>query len=97
MFFYDEQQVWDDLDTLRDVLAGGWLVLTGLAALAGTLLARRTLAPVARASGAARSLAEGLLDTRLPVTGSDEFADWAASFNEMADALEAKIAALSAA
>jgi signal transduction histidine kinase len=94
-FFYDEQQVWNDLDALRNVLASGWLVLTLLAGLVGTLLARRTLAPVAQASAAARSLAEGLLDTRLPVAGSDEFSAWASSFNEMADALEAKIGALS--
>jgi signal transduction histidine kinase len=61
------------------------------------VLARRTLRPVARASAAARSLAEGLLETRLPVTGEDEFGTWAESFNEMAAALEAKISALSAA
>jgi two-component system, OmpR family, sensor histidine kinase MtrB len=94
-FFYDEQQVFDDLRTLGIVLSGGWLVLTIAAGLVGMLLARRTLAPVADASRAARSLAEGLLDTRLPVAGHDEFSAWAASFNEMADALEAKIAALS--
>jgi two-component system sensor histidine kinase MtrB len=52
---------------------------------------------VGRASVAARSLAEGLLETRLPVTGSDEFGAWAQAFNEMAAALEAKISALSAA
>jgi two-component system, OmpR family, sensor histidine kinase MtrB len=96
-FFYDEQQVWDDLAQLRTVLAAGWVALTVLAGLVGTLLARRTLAPVAQASGAARALAEGLLDTRLPVAGQDEFAAWAVSFNEMADALAAKIAALEAA
>jgi signal transduction histidine kinase len=93
-FFYDEQQVWDDLDTLRNVLAGGWLVLVVLAALVGTVLARRTLAPVAQASDAARLLAEGLLDTRLPVAGDDEFGAWAASFNQMAEALQTKIDAL---
>ncbi len=96
-FFYDEQQVWDDLATLRNVLALGWLALTVLAGLVGTLLARRTLAPVSQASEAARQLAEGLLDTRLPVAGDDEFGAWAASFNEMAEALETKIEALSAA
>jgi two-component system, OmpR family, sensor histidine kinase MtrB len=53
------------------------------------------LRPVARASAAAHSLAEGLLETRLPVERTDEFGAWAASFNEMADALEAKITALS--
>jgi signal transduction histidine kinase len=93
-FFYDEQQVWSDLATLRDVLVGGWLTMLVLAALVGTLLARRTLAPVAQASDAARALAEGMLDTRLPVETDDEFGTWAASFNEMADALKAKIDAL---
>lgn len=96
-FFYDEQPVWNDLATLRDVLAGGWLTMVALAALAGTLLARRTLAPVAQASNAARALAEGMLDTRLPVETNDEFGAWAGSFNEMADALKAKIDALAAA
>src|SRR5204863_2481173 len=68
-----------------------------VAGLVGRLLARRTLEPVARASEAARSLAEGLLATRLPAGGEDEFGAWAVSFNEMADALESKISALSAA
>jgi two-component system sensor histidine kinase MtrB len=52
---------------------------------------------VARASAAAHSLAEGLLETRLPVEGQDEFGAWAQAFNQMAAALEAKISALSAA
>jgi two-component system sensor histidine kinase MtrB len=72
-------------------------VLSLLAAIGGGLLARRVLAPVASASTAARSMAEGRLDTRLPAAGSDEFAEWARAFNEMADALEATIAKLSAA
>jgi signal transduction histidine kinase len=69
-------------------------VLVVISGLVGALLARRTLQPVAGASAAARSLAEGLLDTRLPASGADEFGEWAASFNHMADALEAKITAL---
>jgi len=93
-FFYDESQVWADLDQLRDILIAGWLVLAVLSGLAGALLARRTLAPVADASAAARELAQGLLDTRLAATGSDEFGEWAASFNHMADALQSKIGAL---
>jgi two-component system sensor histidine kinase MtrB len=66
-----------------------------VAGLAGAVLARSTLRPVARASAAAHSLAEGLLETRLPVTGRDEFGTWAQAFNEMAAALEGKISALS--
>ncbi|HEU4451144.1 MAG TPA: HAMP domain-containing sensor histidine kinase [Gaiellaceae bacterium] len=94
-FFFSEQELRDDLRELGTILLGGLGVVVALAALAGALLARRTLAPVARASAAARSLAEGLLETRLPVEREDEFGAWAASFNEMADALESKITALS--
>jgi two-component system sensor histidine kinase MtrB len=94
-YLFSEDRLFDELAQLRNILLGGVAALLLLGALAGTLLARRTLRPVARASAAAHSLAEGLLDTRLPVESADEFGAWAASFNEMADALEAKIAALS--
>ena len=83
------------LSSLAGVLFGAWLVVTLIAALVGFSLARRTLQPVAKASRAARSLAEGLLDTRLPVESEDEFGAWAVSFNQMADALQEKINALS--
>ena len=92
-----EDRIHFDLDQLRAVLAAAWLAVVLIAAGIGRVLARRTLEPVARAGEAARAIAEGLLATRLPVRGRDEFGAWAASFNEMADALEAKIAALSAA
>jgi signal transduction histidine kinase len=94
-FFFSEEQLWDDLAELRTILLVGLAIVVVVAGLAGAVLARRILAPVKRASTAAHSLAEGLLDTRLPVESSDEFGLWAASFNEMAEALEAKITALS--
>jgi signal transduction histidine kinase len=96
-FFFSEDGLWHELAQLRNILLGGVGILVLLAALAGIVLARGTLRPVARASAAAHSLAEGLLETRLPVEGQDEFGAWAQAFNEMAAALEAKIAALSAA
>jgi signal transduction histidine kinase len=96
-FFFPENGLWHELSVLRNVLFGGVGILVLLAALAGVVLARSTLRPVARASTAARSLAEGLLETRLPVEGRDEFGAWAQSFNEMAAALEAKIGELQAA
>jgi signal transduction histidine kinase len=96
-FFFSEQKIQHELADLRNILLIGVGVLVLLAALIGWALARRTLRPIARASGAARSLAEGLLETRLPVEGKDEFGVWAQSFNEMAAALESKIEALSAA
>jgi signal transduction histidine kinase len=94
-FFFSEEELWDDLADLRTILLVGLGIVVVVAGLAGALLARRILAPVKRASTAAHSLAEGLLDTRLPVESSDEFGLWATSFNEMAAALETKIEALS--
>ncbi len=96
-FFFSEQKIRHELADLRNILLIGVGVLVLLASLIGWALARRTLRPIAQASGAARSLAEGLLETRLPVEGKDEFGVWAQSFNEMAAALESKISALSAA
>jgi two-component system sensor histidine kinase MtrB len=94
-FFFSEEEIRDDLADLRTILLVGLSAVLLVAGLVGTLLARRTLAPVARASDAARSLAEGLLATRLPVEREDEFGAWASSFNEMAEALQTKITALS--
>ena len=96
-FFFPENGLRHELSVLRNVLLGGVGILVLLAVLAGVVLARSALRPVARASSAAQSLAEGLLETRLPVEGRDEFGAWAQSFNEMAAALEAKIGELQAA
>ncbi|MER7458752.1 HAMP domain-containing sensor histidine kinase [Micromonospora sp. NPDC126480] len=90
-----EDEIVADLDQLRNALLAGWVLVVLLAAAVGHTLARRTLDPVGRASRAARALTEGLLATRLPVRGRDEFSVWAASFNEMAEALQDRIEALS--
>lgn len=94
-FFFSEEAVHDDLAQLRTILLVGWAIVVALSAVAGAVVARRLLRPVGEASAAAHALAEGLLDTRLPIETDDEFGAWAASFNEMADALEEKIGALS--
>jgi two-component system sensor histidine kinase MtrB len=93
-FFYSRAGVEQGLTDLARITWRLWLVVIVAAALVGNALARRTLRPVSRASMAARSLAEGLLDTRLPVEREDEFGAWAASFNEMAEALQDKISEL---
>ncbi len=94
-FFYSRQGLIDSLNTVRDWLFLGWLVLMGLAALVARRMALVTLRPVRAAAGAARSLAEGLLSTRLRAETDDEFGALASYFNEMAEALEQKITALS--
>lgn len=82
------------MNRLAGIMLRTWLGVMALGGLVGLVVARRALRPVARASEAARSLAEGLLETRLPVDRQDEFGAWAISFNEMADALQEKIEAL---
>src|ERR1051325_11644109 len=93
--FFPEDGLHHDLSLVGLTLLSGWALVVVVGAAVGFVLARRTLAPVASASEAARSMAEGLLQTRLPVQGDDEFGAWAASFNQMAEALESKIADLS--
>ena len=77
------------------VLAAAWLIAVTAAALFGDHIARRTLRPVRAAAEASHALAEGLLETRLARESDDEFGVWSQSFNHMADALAAKIDALS--
>ncbi len=93
-FFFPMSQLFESLSLLGGILWRLWLIVVVGAALVGSLVARRALRPVARASEAARALAEGLLDTRLPVETEDEFGAWAVSFNQMAEALQDKIDAL---
>jgi signal transduction histidine kinase len=94
-FVFSEEALRDDLAQLRAILLVGWGIVVVLSAAAGALVARRVLRPIGQASAAAHALAEGLLETRLLVETDDEFGVWAASFNEMAEALEEKIRALS--
>ena len=94
-FFFSLEEVLDSLSEFRTALLIAWVTVGVAAALVGELVARRTLRPVRNAAVAAHALAEGLLDTRLPIRTEDEFGAWAAYFNEMADALADKIRALS--
>ncbi|MBN1629831.1 MAG: HAMP domain-containing histidine kinase [Thermoleophilia bacterium] len=94
-FFYPQQARLADLARLRDILIVGGVILAVLGAIAGYLLARRLLRPVRQASKAAVRMSQGDLDIRLPA-GSDEFGVLAASFNRMAENLQAKMLDLEA-
>ena len=86
----------DDLNSLAWSLG----IATGLALLGAMLLAQAAattvLRPVRRLAQAAEQLGEGRLDTRLKATGSDELAELSRTFNRSAEALEARVAELSA-
>ena len=64
-------------------------VLAGLLGLAlGLLIARSLAAPLGRLAAAARQMAQGKLDARVPIGGATEVADVAHAFNEMATSLQ---------
>ncbi|MFF4401108.1 sensor histidine kinase [Streptomyces sp. NPDC001480] len=86
-----EQAYVDALVTAVERAAVPALVLAVLLAL---LAARGVLRPVRALRSATRSIAEGRLDTRLAVNGSDELADLSHTFNETAAALEESVAEL---
>jgi len=64
---------------------GGLVLLLGL--LAGLVVARELSRPVRRLDAAARRLADGELDARVPVEGAREQRSLAGAFNEMAGRL----------
>ncbi|WP_307795173.1 HAMP domain-containing sensor histidine kinase [Actinacidiphila acididurans] len=75
-------------------------IATLLALIGAALLAQAAgsavLRPVRRLGEAAQRLGEGHLDTRLKVTGTDELAEMSRTFNNAAEALENRVAELSA-
>ena len=79
------------LNALGLIVLGVAAVSTVLAASAGWWASRRTLTPLAKVRAAAESLAAGELDTRLDPPADTDLASLAASFNEMARALEDRI------
>ncbi|MDQ4129431.1 MAG: HAMP domain-containing histidine kinase [Actinomycetota bacterium] len=93
-FFFTLSDVIADLELLRNVLAavGGTLVI--VSGLVGAAAASGVLQPLRRALNAVRRLEAGLLETRLPVEGRDEFAELSRSFNLMAEALEQTVGEL---
>ncbi|MEX2392899.1 MAG: HAMP domain-containing sensor histidine kinase, partial [Actinomycetota bacterium] len=83
------------VDRTLGLLSRILLVVIGIAAViagvVGWRLAGTTIRPLRLASEAAHSVAEGNLDTRLEVSGEDELARLSASFNQMTEALAARI------
>ncbi|MEU0068310.1 HAMP domain-containing sensor histidine kinase [Streptomyces sp. NPDC006332] len=82
------------IDALVTAVERATIPSLALAVLLALLAARGVLRPVRALRGATRSIAEGRLDTRLAVHGSDELADLSLTFNETAAALEESVAEL---
>jgi len=71
------------------LLAG--VITTALGVLLGVLAARRAVRPVAETALAAKAIAGGHLETRLPPTDDPDLGVLASSFNDMASALQQRI------
>ncbi|GAA4833892.1 two-component system sensor histidine kinase MtrB [Luteimicrobium xylanilyticum] len=85
----------DDEDTLRfiqSILLLGGVVLLGLVGVSIFLVTRQVVAPVRNAARVAGRLADGHLDERLAVRGTDEMATLGRAFNGMAESLQVQIA-----
>lgn len=85
-------------DAVERSIAGlaivGLIVLT-LGLIVGWFIARAIARPLGRFEAAARAVADGDLDARAPVEGSDEQRSLAITFNEMADRLSGSLQAQS--
>jgi two-component system sensor histidine kinase MtrB len=82
------------VDALVTAVERATVPALALAVLLALLAARGVLRPVRELRRATRSIAEGRLDTRLAVQGSDELAELSRTFNETAEALESSVAEL---
>ncbi|MCX4748710.1 MtrAB system histidine kinase MtrB [Kitasatospora sp. NBC_01287] len=69
--------------------AGVFIVI--LVGCAAWLVVRQVVTPVRMAAGIAERLADGHIEERMKVTGTDDIARLGESFNRMADALQAQI------
>jgi signal transduction histidine kinase len=96
-FVFPARAVDDALAQLRLGLLAGGLVAILLALVTSGLIARGILRPVRAGAGAARRIADGDLDARVPVRGRDELGRWAEDFNRMADSLQATVSRLESA
>ena len=90
-FVFSAAGVEDALAELRRVLVGAGIGVAALGALAAGLITRRVLRPIRTAGAAAGAMAAGDLSVRIPVESSDELGLWAASFNQMAASLQARV------
>jgi two-component system, OmpR family, sensor histidine kinase MtrB len=79
------------LDVVRSAILFISVLLIASLIFVVAVLTRRITDPIRQAADTAQKIASGLLDQRLEVTGEDEVARWAQSFNSMTASLEKQI------
>ncbi len=89
VFVYSESEMMQRLmEVIVRVVMGSiiWVLLAALIAV--YFISERVIAPLREISSAAKRFASGKFDTRVPVRGSDEVAELALAFNNMAESLD---------
>ncbi len=76
------------LDQLQNTLILAAVIAAGLGIAIGLLMSRTLAAPLSKLSSAARAFAAHQWDQRVVVNGTQEMADVATAFNDMADSLQ---------
>ncbi|MEX2392877.1 MAG: ATP-binding protein [Actinomycetota bacterium] len=89
--FFPMVDIDQTVSLLSQVLIVIGVAIVGVAALFARQVSTRLLYPLSAVSAAAQRMADGLLETRVEPTSTDELGQLAASFNRMADALHQKI------
>ena len=79
------------LTIIGSTLLLGIVVVGSLSSLVGLWVSRRLMRPLERVSEAASEIAEGGLDTRLEQENDPDLSRLVSSFNDMADAVQARI------
>jgi two-component system sensor histidine kinase MtrB len=90
-FLFPLQDEQETLDLVVRAMAAAAVLLILLVAGVAWLVARQVVTPIRLARQVAERLAAGQLTERLRVTGEDDLARLAVSFNQMASALQAQI------
>ncbi|KIG18480.1 Phosphate regulon sensor protein PhoR (SphS) [Enhygromyxa salina] len=90
------ETVGDSIAGIRAILVVGGLLSLGLAIGAGLVASRMMYGRVRELMEAARAMAEGDKDRRLPIASSDEFGGLAGSLNRVSEELERTVKELAA-
>ena len=89
VFIFSETTMMQELiEVIIKIVTGSivWVLLAALIAV--YFISARVIAPLREISSAAKRFASGKFDTRVPVRGSDEVAELALAFNNMAESLD---------
>lgn len=94
VYLYDTTVAINSWSRLKNILFSAGFALSVLLAFGLLLVLDRIFRPLGQISRTSRKIADGAYETRLPVSGHDELAEMARSFNHMADEIQRQITEL---